>query len=179
MNPMRIPLIAVICMVVAYCGVAFACHSQRGQVTDTWETANRSFKVRVKRYAEENGGFIAGAYYIFESAPVGSDNWSEVMTFRHDDPVEIPRDQVRFVNDEVGYVFMVYKYAVTIDGGRTWFTWYAVKDLPDWRNARPVIDDVQVDPLGIGRMKLTLVASESARATTLHTTDYGRHWSEK
>lgn len=178
MGYFRMLLIGASTVLIVLCGVV-ACQSRRGQITDTWETANKTFKVRVRRYAEDNGGFVAGAYYVFESAPLGSENWAQIMTFRHDDPVEIPREQVRFVNDQIGYAFMVYKYAVTVDAGRTWFTWYAVKDLPDWRLTRPVIDNVEIDPDGKGIMMLTQLATRSKGAAVLRTLDYGRHWTEK
>src|SRR5436853_3272886 len=66
-----------------------------GAIAETWETSNGSFKIRVDRHFEENGGFVAGAYYVFRSSPTGSDAWRDIMTFRHDDPNPIPRDQVR------------------------------------------------------------------------------------
>jgi hypothetical protein len=80
------------------------------------------------------------------------------------------------VNDQVGYVFMVYEYAVTVDGGRSWSTWYAVKDLPDWRHSRPAIQEVTVEQNGSGSMKLSLVASPSEGTVLLQTTDFGQHW---
>src|SRR5205809_6977236 len=91
-----------------------------GPIAETWETTNGSFRIRVDRHNEENGGFVPGAYYVFRSAPVGSEAWRDIMTFRHDDPNPIPRDQVRFLNDRVGFVFMGWMYAVTSDSGATW-----------------------------------------------------------
>ncbi|MBA2340615.1 MAG: hypothetical protein H0V88_09480 [Pyrinomonadaceae bacterium] len=78
----------------------------KGERLETWETTNTPFKIRVDRHAEANGGFVPGAYYVFQSAAADSDQWHEIMTFRHDDPVDIPREQVRFANDRVAYVFM-------------------------------------------------------------------------
>jgi hypothetical protein len=146
-----------------------------GKLIETWETTNKTFKVRVNKYAEESGGFVAGAYYAFESTRVVSDKWKEFMIIHHDDPDPIPHEQVRFVNDQVGYVFMVYKYAVTTDSGDTWALWDIVKDLPDWQRSRAAIKEVQIAPDGSGKMILTPFTNQPA--PELHTKDYGRHWS--
>ena len=93
------------------------------------------------------------------------------MTVRHDDPVKIPREQVRFISDQVGYVFMLYHYGVTVDGGVTWFVWYAPKDLPNWRQTRPTIDNIRLLPDGTGTMALR--SSTDQPAPELHTSDFG------
>ncbi len=177
---MKILAIGFLCGVIALAfGYQFLFGPQRGKkVNETWEATNKNFKVNVTAYAEENGGFVAGAYYVFRSAVAGSDDWSEIMTFRHDDPVAIPREQVRFVNDEIGYVFMGWMYAVTTDGGSTWSVWSAEKDLPDWQccNYR-LIQDVRIAPDGTGRMRLNPIPQRQGEVPELHTTDYGRHWS--
>ena len=100
----------IICLIA---GATFSCYLSRpqpGEITETYETANQSFKIRVNRHAEINGGFVGGAYYVFQSAAIGSDSWQKVMTFRHDDPVEIQRDHLRFINNQIGYALW---------GGRT------------------------------------------------------------
>lgn len=40
------------------------------------------------------------------------------MVFRHDDRPLIPRNNIRFVNDQIGYIFMESMYAVTTDAGK-------------------------------------------------------------
>lgn len=154
----------------------FSRSRQDQKINERWEAGNDTFKVRVTAYAEENGGFVAGAYYVFESAPVGSDNWREIITVRHDDPVPVPRQQIRFVNDQIGYVFMVYQYAVTTDGGTTWFTWNIIEGLPNWRRNRAAIRDVQITPGGTGTMILAPFTNQP-EVTELYTRDYGQHWS--
>jgi hypothetical protein len=148
-----------------------------GAIAETWETMNGSFKIRVDRHNEENGGSVAGAYYVFRSAAVGSDNWRDVMTFRHDDPNPIPRDQLRFVNDRVGFVFMGWMYAVTSDGGANWSVWDAGNDLPSWQccNYR-LISDVQLNADGTGTMTLRPIQDRRGEVPLLRTKDFGRHW---
>jgi hypothetical protein len=145
-----------------------------GKLVDTWVTANNMFRIRVNKHAEEHGGFVAGAYFVFQAAPKDQENWVEIMMSRHDDPIDIPRQQVRFVSDQVGYVFMGYKIAVTTDGGITWSVWDAVKNLPDWKLTRATIRDVQIEVNGDGIMKLTSFTDREA--PILHTGDDGRTW---
>ena len=147
-----------------------------GRVTDSWETSNQAFKLRVEQRAEENG-FLPGAYYVFQSAPAGSNTWREVMTFRHDDPVPIPRDQVRFINDRVGYVFMGWMSAVTTDGGATWSVWSADKDLPNWKCCNyGLVKNMHLEPDGTGVMILNPISQSRGEVPELRTKDYGRQW---
>lgn len=175
---MKIIAIAVMCFTIAIAfSYDFFPKPQRGKkVIEAWETTNNSFKVSVTAYAEEHGGFVPGAYYVFRSARIGSENWQEIMTFRHDDPVPIPRDQVRFVNEQIGYVFMVYNYGVTTDAGATWFVWDITSGLPDWQHNRAYIKDVRIASDGTGTMKLNHIL-QRPEVLELHTKDYGRHWS--
>ncbi len=83
-----------------------------GSVTQSWETSNQTFKLRIDKHSEENA-FLAGAFYVFQSTSSGSDSWQQIMVYRHDDANPIPRDQVRFVTDHAGFVFMGWMYAVT------------------------------------------------------------------
>jgi hypothetical protein len=148
-----------------------------GAIAETWETSNGSFKIRVDRHFEENGGFVAGAYYVFRSSPTASDAWRDIMTFRHDDPNPIPRDQVRFLNDRIGFVFMGWMYAVTADSGATWSVWDAGNDLPNWQccNYR-LIADVHLNADGTGTMTLNPIQDRGGEVPQLRTKDYGRHW---
>lgn len=149
-----------------------------GDVTESFETSNQSFRLRVDRRAEVGDfGPIAGAYYVFRSAAVGSDVWRNIMTFRHDDPNPIPRDQLRFLNDRVGFVFMGWMYAVTTDAGATWSVWDSSRDLPKWQccNYR-LVKDVHLEPDGTGTMTLNVIPNRG-EVPELRTKDFGRHWS--
>jgi hypothetical protein len=69
---------------------------------------------------------------------------------------------------------MLYNYGVTVDGGASWFVWYAPNDLSHWRDTRANIEKVQIVPDGTGTMRLR--SSPDQAAPELHTIDYGRHW---
>ena len=176
---MNIIAIGLICLALPIAfGYDFFSKPQRERKTlELWETTNNTFKVSVTAYAEEKGGYIGGAYYVFRSAAVDSSDWHEIMTFRHDDPVAIPRKQVRFVNSKIGYVFMGWQYAVTIDSGVMWSVWNAEKDLPGWQCCNyKLIEDVRIEPDGRGTMQFNPIPQRAREVPALHTKDYGRHW---
>lgn len=143
---------------------------------EQWETKSGAFKIRVTSHVEKGLLLtIPGMFFVFESTPVGSDTWREVMTFRHDDQGQIPRQQVRFVSDQVGYVFMGWMYAATTNGGASWFIWDGEKDSPFKECCGyGFIKDVQVAPNGTGTMTVKPVTQKQ---TELYTKDYGQHWS--
>ncbi len=172
----RIVLIVIIsiALVVAVVGIA---KPWIGDITETWETGHGSIKVRVENRAE-NFAWLPGAYYVFESSPPGSNSWREIMTFRHDDPGQIPRENVRFVSDQVAYVFMGWMFAVTADGGATWSVWDAVKDLHQGCANYSLIKDVDIAPDGAGVMSLNSDAPGCGdKLHQLQTRDYGKQWS--
>ena len=149
---------------------------KRGKLIESWESIGKSLKFRVEEYGETNT-YVAGAYYDFRYTLVGSENWSTIMTFRHDDPVPIPRKNVRFVNDQIAYVFMGWKYAITTDSGKTWSLWNAETDLPGWRCCNyELIGDIDIRPNGSGKMTTNQILGRSGELPVLHTTDFGRHW---
>lgn len=166
-------------LVLAFAGgcALFASRGQhRGAVLENWQTENKTFKIRVTSY-EEKGANVNGAYYVFESGAVSTNSWREIVTFRHDDQPRIPADQVRFVNDQIGYLFMGWIYAVTTDSGVSWSVWDATKDLPDWQccNYR-LIRGVKLAADGKGTMTLNPIPQRRGEVPELHTGDYGRHW---
>jgi len=183
---MRRKFLIVIVVLIAVVGLFIAVNRQvismlvfgpyMGRVIESWEKSNQTFKVRVDSHAEENT-FVGGAYYVFRSAPSGSDTWREIMTFRHDDPNPIPRDQAQFVNDSVGYVFMGWMYAVTTDGGASWSIWNAEKDLPKWLCCNyGLIASVNLQSDGTGTMILAPIPKRQGEVPQLHTKDFGKHW---
>ncbi len=118
------------------------------------EIPGPEFAVRISAFPEENGGPVAGAYYRFESLPSSSKNWVTSMEFRHDDPVPIPRENVRFMPPKSAYVFMGWKYAVTTDGGEHWRLWNAETDLAGWRCCNyGLIQQVELEQNGAGKMR--------------------------
>ena len=171
-----VPIIIIsIALVVAFVSIA---KPWIGGVTETWETGRASIKVRVENRAE-NFAWLPGAYYVFQSSPPGSNSWRGIMTFRHDDPGSIPRENVRFVDERVGYVFMSWMFAVTTDGGATWSVWNAEKDLPNWDCCNyGLIKEVRIGADGRGVMILNPIPQKRGEVPELRTNDFGQHWSQ-
>ncbi|MEO6724282.1 MAG: hypothetical protein ABIP14_03180 [Blastocatellia bacterium] len=142
---------------------------------ETWETSNSHFKLRITARIEKNG-FLPGGYYLFQSAPLSSNTWQDIATFRHDDPIEIRKNQVGFINDQTAYVFMGWIYAVTTDKGQTWSVWDAKKDLPYWQCCNyKLVREINLSLDGVGTMKLNPIPSRSGEVSELRTKDFGRH----
>jgi hypothetical protein len=51
--------------------------------------------------------------------------WREILTVRTDEPISIPRENIRFVDDQICLFFHDNYYAVTSDSGRSWSIWDA------------------------------------------------------
>jgi len=146
---------------------------------ETWLTENKAFRIRVTSYEEKDAN-VSGTYYVFESTSKGSTAWHEIMTLRHDDRPDLPKDKIRFLNDETGYLFMEWMYAVTTDGGHSWSVWDATRDVPDWQWSKyGVIKDVIIDVDGSGTMLLTAITDPNTKAPAFITHDFGRHWEVK
>lgn len=156
--------------------VPFLFPKRSERILETREFRRGENRVVVTAYAEENS-FVPGAYYSFEAVDA-SDHRREIATFRHDDPVPINKDGIVFLNDDIGYLFMGWMYAVTTDGGATWHVWSADKNLPDWECCNyKLIQEVHIAPDGKGTMKLNPIPTRSGEVPELYTKDYGRHWS--
>lgn len=175
---MRVFVVLIVAVLgVSIWGIAHFYQGTRGDLIEEWETANTTFSVRITAY-EEEALIHPGAYYIFQSAPIGSENWQQIMDLKFDDPVPIPREQVRFVGDRIGYAFMGETYAVTTDGGHTWTLWNSDAELRDRVDVRSrSIERVNVSADGTGIMHLYANPFQQGAAPTLRTQDYGRHWS--
>ena len=172
MRAVKIIAVSILLALFAGCILLNRPHKSN-TITERLETGNGAFKIRVTQYAEENG-FPTGAYYVFQSANKGSEDYHDIFTYRHDDPVDIPRDQVRFMNDKVAYVFMGWMYAITTDAGDTWSVWNANTDLSKRACCnRGAVKDVRLAPNGSGTMMINVGDNQEP---DLCTTDYGQHW---
>ncbi|MEP7337928.1 MAG: hypothetical protein ABI977_09300 [Acidobacteriota bacterium] len=163
-------------MILAFASFYYSCVPRPGKVIETWETSNGAFKLRVTARIEKNG-FPTGGYYSFQSAPLSSNTWQDITTFRHDDPIEIRKNQVGFINDQTAYFFMGWIYAVTTDKGQTWSVWDAKKDLPYWQCCNyELVREINLSPDGTGTMRLNPIPGRSGEVPELRTKDFGRHW---
>jgi hypothetical protein len=150
--------------------------NQYGPLVERWETSNNTVTIRVSNFRERDPVFLHHFFYVFECAPKGTDRWREVISLRQNDDRPIPRDQVHFLNNEIVYLFMNSKFAVTTDQGTTWFVWDATNELKDWHQSYLYIQEVRLDVEGNGTLKL-LPFPDKVAAPVFSTKDFGRHWS--
>ena len=141
-----------------------------------WETHNSKFSVRVERRADLYG--FMSYWYVFRSAPNGAVAWHEVTRQLHGEPVALPKKQIRFVGEDVGYLFFQLKYAVTTDGGQTW----SVFDFGNNSSFKPEnldysrIADVEIKADGIGQLTMFKYDPTHGQSILFFTKDYGKHW---
>jgi photosystem II stability/assembly factor-like uncharacterized protein len=145
---------------------------RRGNPIESYEATNNHFKIKITAYVEE-GVYLLGTYYRYSSSKANEDDWQEFMVFRHDDRPEVPRDQVRFVNDRVGYVFIGGQFAASTDAGETWNIWDAKRVLVN-KKYGPIKD---VEMTGDGRGEMTISPIEKGEEEIkLKTSNNGREW---
>lgn len=150
-----------------------------GKIVETWQAENQNLKLRIVM-RQENCFAACGAYYTFLSAPVGAESWREIFTAHHDDPDPIPRENLRFANPQISYVFFRNKYAVTTDAGESWMVWDAWEANKSMKFERyklyPSIVDLNVESDGRGSMRLYSITDMATNQPELQTADYGRSW---
>ena len=159
---------------------AFRFPGDRGAIYDSWETANNQFKVRITAYYEE-GIVMPGAFFICESAPVGSNEWQEFNAFRTDEAVRISvfRERFRFANDQTAYFYPQDDFLVTTDAGRNWSTVRTIFPKPGGPPLYWAIAEARVEADGKGQAKIEAYDDEAKDRVSLevNTEDYGRSWS--
>jgi hypothetical protein len=145
---------------------------RRGNPLDSWQTTNNHFKIKITAYDEE-GAYLSGTYYGFSSSKADEDEWQEFLVIRHDDRPDVSRDQIRFVNDRVGYVFIGGQFAASTDAGATWSIWDAKTELVNKKYGP--IKDVQMTEEGMGEMIISPIEKEEEEIK-LKSSNYGREW---
>lgn len=158
--------------ILVFCNTS--CRSK--QILESQLFQNSSFGIRVTSYKERNlFPVLAGAWYVFESTTPEINNWNEFMEFRQDDPVGFNSDSVKFLNSQVAYVYIGWKFAVTTNAGKNWIVWDgSLKDLPGRINYR-LIDSVSILEDGTGEMYLKFLYPEHS-IQKLVTKDFGKTW---
>ena len=144
-------------------------------VIGEWESGGPNLRVRFTSYTLKDTEPV-GPYCTVESMVAGSGEWTSIFSLRQSEINNSSvRNHVRFISDQIAYVFVGSQYAGTTDGGRTWFSWDATEAECC---SDPLIRDVHIAPNGTGNMQL--VTSDPKRAVLdLQTSDYGRRWFQK
>ena len=166
--------------------LAYGCYrlvrfpGDRGEVYDTWETANETFKVRMRAYYEV-GIYMPGAFYTCETTLVGSNEWREFKAFRGDDAIPLSRlnQRFRFINAQSAYFYTADDFLVTLDGGHNWSVWRPpTLTQPDGTRVYWAIMEAYVNEDGTGKAKLWNYDEGEKAGVSLEvsTKDYGQNW---
>lgn len=149
----------------------YGCRFHQRSDVDSWYTSKSTFVIRV-RESQETRYPLNRFCYTFEAARRDSINWRQVVETCTDDDITIPRDWVRFITDENAYITAVDKFAITTNGGNTWFVWkVAQAEIPGaW-----FIKNVEVHSDGTGVLILAS-GTDTDLTKELHTNDFGHSW---
>lgn len=143
----------------------------RGAAYETKSFEDRKVIFRTTAYHEKVSGLaLPGSFLVFEGRPRSSGTWTLLFEWSRDDPSSIPEPHVRFVTDDLAFLFTDTRLAVTSDGGQTWSTW----DAAGTYFAR--IHQVTLSIDGTGSLVLQPYRDDT-RKVILRTSDSGRHWS--
>ncbi|HEU0251597.1 MAG TPA: hypothetical protein VFR12_01110 [Pyrinomonadaceae bacterium] len=185
MKSRHLTFVAVVSTVAAMFAVSYVSWlivrfpGDRGPVYDTWGSANETFQVRMTAYREV-GIMMPGAFYTFESAPLGSDEWREVKSFRGDDaiPLRTLSERFRFVNANTAYFYTSGEFFLTRDGGRNWSAWHPYLPEPDGTHVSWAIMNARVESNGTGKAYLWRYDETTKGEAKLQvfTRDYGWNW---
>lgn len=166
-------------LVAVLLGGCYLTRRQPDEIFETWESTGQPFKIRITAYLEKpDFGPLAEGRYQFEAWAESAQQWQEIFWFRHDDPNSIPTDQVRFVNQRIGYVFIECMYAVTTDAGKTWSVLDDNKDRKSGKCISNRIKDVQLTETGTGIMSQVIDPGHNT-VSKLYTRDFGKSWQKE
>ena len=176
---LRRPRTAVIIasmVLLCWVTVSFVLPNQ-GPVDEYYDAQGDNFRVRVERRHDLLGPMHY--WYIFRSNRKGEPAWQEVTRQLYGDRIPLPKSQIRFVGENVGYFFFALKYAVTIDAGKSW-TVFDFEETPLFKpreNDYSKIADVQISQDGSGSLTMFRYDMTKGKVTMFVTSDYGQHWS--
>jgi len=174
-------IILLVCIVVFIFftrQIFFTSQQKSNTILEEYVIENNAISIRVRAYAEDNNIVVPGAYYVFSYSSAKKKEYADIMTFRHDDPIRIPRKNIRFIGDKISYMFIGWKYAVTSDSGATWIVWDAKKDWQTWKCCNySLIKDVEINEDGTGKMYINVISENRGEVPILYTKNYGQSWS--
>ncbi len=171
------------CLVSCTCVVMLVGHGcgPGNSILGTWEDTNGKFKVRVVEYDQTLGIPPQRIYCRFEAAGQHSTEWREIMTSKTKSG--ITREHVKFIGDNIAYIFTADTFASTVDTGRNWSVFDGDRMLRDVNldYRRLYIRTADISPDGTGVIEASVSASRfwgDRNPITLHTSDYGQHWTK-
>lgn len=150
----------------------------RGQIFETYIFEADHFKIKVEASHQEGPFLIVpGAYYDYAVKTGDLDGWRPILTFLFDDPVAIPKNQIKIISDQVAYLYVGWMYSVTTDGGKSWKTWDGNPKTAQYLDrGYGFIREIHMNSSGEGTMHLL---NKKGGLSELSTKDYGKTWYEQ
>jgi hypothetical protein len=172
---LAIRFIIIIAISLLLIGSYYVLKPKKGELFESYVFEGSNLNIRVEaRHQQGLFLFVPGAYYDYEAKSKDSDVWKPIFTILFDDPVEIPKDQIKEIKEQVVYLFIGWIYSVTTDGGKTWHTWNGSPKWAQYTGSRyGFIDEIQMDPNGLGVMS---IRDGQGDLTELNTKDFGKTW---
>jgi hypothetical protein len=150
----------------------FGCAScvEMEKADETWESPG-PIKIRiVLKYS------LGNDYYFFEARENEKGRWKRIMRVWRDATGAMPVENVRILNAEVGYLFLVDQVAVTKDGGNNWALFNTSEHFDCEWDGCSNIQAVNLSITGTGNLRgLRRVGTEWVEYR-LATTDCGITW---
>jgi len=100
------------------------------------------------------------------------------MTVRYDEPIDIPHENVHIFNENTAAIFMLHKFAVTSDKGKTWIVWDINKDLglEKYTKVRS-ISRINFGEDGFATMSINAVTNNGRQIDApFYTHNFGKTW---
>lgn len=131
--------------------------------------------LRATAYHEKGFGPVRGAIYDFESFQNGK--WTEITSFRHDDPNNIPSKNLKIENKNLLYFWFNQTYGVSTDGGKSWSVWNVERDKQENDFIKYlIIENVKIELTGRGKMIFDNYRSQKGNNYYLVTENFGKNW---
>ena len=121
-------------------------------------------------------GFMGHTVFILKARNSGDKKWDEVTTFLADDPIDIPRDNLKLINPKTVMFFFNEKFVVSTDLGGTWSLWDTTKDIKPGCPYASWIKTVTVDENGSGVMTVECPSNTDPNTRLFNTVDSGKTW---
>lgn len=137
---------------------------------------NETYSIQFSAY-EVNCLIICDAEYALKSFSGRKMIGKRLLTITGADPIKISPERLVVKNKNIAYFSIFNKFAITIDGGKTWSVWDSYKHQKLFEGKRiGWITEVEINSNGTGKMKFEDWDHKLSEYFFLTTRDFGKTW---